>query len=472
MKTTPQFLLGSCVAWACAVAMACSSGDIREEGTSGTFPTGTSGSAETQGGGTDSGAASDGATSGGGSSGPVTSGGGNSTSGGGVQFDGGDGSTDATTGDGGDGGDDDACGCNSQSRHNYIWVSNSAESTVSKINTATIVEEGRYLTRPDGLGDPSRTSVTISGRAVAVANRRGGVTKFWSNLDNCIDRNANGQIDTSSGATDVLPWGEDECMAWHTPLDYFSNRPVAWTCHNNKEMLWTAGTGNGGIYPDAHILLLDGDTGAITQTVVAANFGGGSSYGPYGGAVDSAGNFWTTPMGGFTSDEPEFHRVHRVDAISFVHESFPMDIRAESYGITVDKSDNVWVTSFYTAFVGRFTPSTQTWDLIPAGASSQSGIAEGPDGRMWYGGRGLEYVDPATLVSTQFVSGGIGAVKGVAIDSGDFVWVVDYNSAFKIDATSGAFAATYDGLTGPYTYSDMTGWAVQNTAGCLPPPPG
>src|SRR5262245_1393261 len=41
----------------------------------------------------------------------------------------------------------------------YIWVANAGQSTISKINTQTMVEEGRYITRPDSAGNPSRTSV-------------------------------------------------------------------------------------------------------------------------------------------------------------------------------------------------------------------------------------------------------------------------------------------------------------------------
>ena len=32
---------------------------------------------------------------------------------------------------------------------------------------------------------------------------------------------------------------------------------------------------------------------------------------------------------------------------------------------------------------------------------------------------------------------------------------------------SGALVGTYSGLSSPYTYSDMTGWALQNAA-CTP----
>src|SRR5688572_1625164 len=55
--------------------------------------------------------------------------------------------------------------------YSYIWIANSSEGTVSKIDTVSLVEVGRYRTHPD-FGDPSRTSVSLNGD-VAVANRNG-----------------------------------------------------------------------------------------------------------------------------------------------------------------------------------------------------------------------------------------------------------------------------------------------------------
>ncbi len=109
----------------------------------------------------------------------------------------------------------------------YIWVANSPESTISKINTMTMLEEGRYLTRPDSAGNPSRTSVSLSG-AVAVANRAGGITKVIAEPVKC-DEMANGVpgLQTSSGAGDVLPWGQDDCLAWYAPMAYDLQRPLA-----------------------------------------------------------------------------------------------------------------------------------------------------------------------------------------------------------------------------------------------------
>ncbi len=431
-------------------------GDRAEDGQTGssTLPTGTSGvttsgSAGTDGGGTDSGG------TGGGS---------------GVRF---DIAIPDMPGEDPDAPPKMGCGCDSQSLHNYIWISNSDASTVSKINTATVQEEGRYATRSDLDGDPSRTSVTISGRAMAVANRNGGVTKFWANREDCIDRNNNGQIDTSTGADNVLPWGEDECMAWFNPLDkeYRTNRPVAWTCINDREMLWTAAAKAVGMGEDADIYLLEGVTGEVVKMVTVPDYGGAST-GPYGGAVDSTGSFWSVPMGGFTSSGPD-HVLHRIDAITYEHQGFPTDNNIEPYGITVDGEDNVWVTNFGIlpgVAAGRFSPSTETWDLV-MGSGNDSGIVAGPDGRLWAGGNyDLHYIDPVTLALVELDLSMIG-IKGVSLDSGGFVWVVDRAQAYKVDPANSQIVATYGGLDGPYTYSDMTGWAVQNTVGCVPPPP-
>src|SRR5688500_9581229 len=44
-----------------------------------------------------------------------------------------------------------------------IWVANSGEGTVSKIDTRTMKEIARYYTYPGGGADPSRTTVSLVG---------------------------------------------------------------------------------------------------------------------------------------------------------------------------------------------------------------------------------------------------------------------------------------------------------------------
>ena len=123
--------------------------------------------------------------------------------------------------------------CDGEILFSNIWIANSSEGTVSKIDTTTGEELARYITGPDW-PDPSRTSVNLHGD-VAVVNRSGGVSKIAARHEECIDANADGAIQTSTGEDDVLAWGTDECVLWHRPLpggDPDSNeggpRPVAW----------------------------------------------------------------------------------------------------------------------------------------------------------------------------------------------------------------------------------------------------
>lgn len=60
-------------------------------------------------------------------------------------------------------------------------------------------------------------------------------------------------------------------------------------------------------------------------------------------------------------------------------------------------------------------------------------------------------------------------VKGVSTDVDGFILAVrqDETVAFKIDPDDYSIE-TYEGLNGPYTYSDMTGGALNNVV-CNPP---
>ena len=172
-------------------------------------------------------------------------------------MDGGTNGNDGGTAGGADdesGGDGQACNDGSVD-FTFIWVANSPEGTVSKIDTRTAAEVARYRTGPEDNPDPSRTAVELTGD-VAVLNRAGSVTKIAALLERCVDGNANGTIETSSGPDDVLPWGTDECVLWHQTLPHYEPtpgdhvwgaRPVAWdagepnpedSCDRGPARLW------------------------------------------------------------------------------------------------------------------------------------------------------------------------------------------------------------------------------------------
>jgi len=375
----------------------------------------------------------------------------------------------------------------------FIWIANSEQGTVSKIDTRTMQEQGRYLTNPGGDGHPSRTSVGSTG-AVAVANRGGGigflgqagVTKIEADEQRCADRNGDGAIQTSTGADDILPWMQDECMAWWTPLDFYSNRPVSWAPGagpDQGEKVWTAGATNclsGGC--DFSVLRLDGNSGAIEDRVEFSGLTGVSfvpggplagdfgipNYGPYGGASDAGGNFW-----GFTANTMH---LFRVDAATLEPLTWPIP-SANGYGITVDPQGRIFLCG--AVGVTRFDPSTQRFDEnLGAVALGLNGCMTDGGSKIWVGGgadggeSGLHAfdVDSLQLLESHDVGG---AVKGVSIDVDGNVWGVgggntssDSDKAFRLDPNNGT-VEIFSGLVGAYSYSDMTGFGLE-TAGYVP----
>ena len=342
----------------------------------------------------------------------------------------------------------------------YIWVANSSEGTISKIDTQTLQELGRYIVRPDSLGSPSRTSVNLSGD-VAVANRIGGVTKVYADLARCQDTNGMPGIQTSNGAV-ALPWGVEECVAWYTPFELSTQRPVAWapgtldpvTCEYKDQKLWTAG-GQNSVADSLVVYRLDGETGVVEDTVAMPDVFHGY-FGAYGGAVNQAGDFWF-----ITYDAPS--TLVRVDAATLAYEKITVPPNLCPYGFAVDSKGRPWTGSFCQASA-RYTPETQTWDQFPV---LGYGLQQDAEGRMWiadYSLPGTRAIDSETLEVLTSISLPSASVKGVSIDFFGFVWVVDMNtSAYRVDPESQMYES-YDGLIGPYTYSDMTGWGLKNVS--------
>jgi streptogramin lyase len=349
----------------------------------------------------------------------------------------------------------------------YIFIANSNQSTMSKINTETLVEEGRYLTRADSAGNPSRTSVSIDAQLGAINNRAGGVLAVWSVPELC-DPNTNGQpgVQTSSGGQDVLPWGQDDCVAWYADFPgYTTQRPIAWTagqyneqtCTFDNQKLWTSGCGaNMGQWAKAN--RLHRDTGAVEDTVDIMGIPCGG-FGGYGGAADGEGNFWVSTLG---SD------LSRVDGetLDVQHWTIPISV----YGITVDSDNRVWMSSNFgsgSTSAVRFDPETEQFDLATGNvASAQTGIAEDGEGRMWMNHWGqppaIYPIDKDTMVTGApfLINQSTGSAKGVAVDKDGYIWSPNFdNNAYRIDPDDN-IVDSVPGLDFPYTYSDMTGGAL------------
>jgi hypothetical protein len=333
----------------------------------------------------------------------------------------------------------------------FLWAANSDQGTISKIDTKTVAEIGRYIARPDSSGSPSRTSVSLSGH-VAVANRNGGVTKIYADQQFCDESNGMPGIQTSTN-NQFLPWGTEECIAWHKPMLYESQRPVAWgpgefdegSCQWEDEELWTSAT-NGQVID---VFVLDGDDGA-TKEMVTIQGVLPDYFGIYGAAVDGNGDFWGSQLG--------WGKLIRVNREDMTYDVWTQPQNGSWYGMTVDSEGFVWLCS---DFVGRFDPSTETWQTAAVGGYTGCMADAAENGLLWMSdGQGVIGVNRDTLqVEKQWDAAGS---YGISIDFEGYVWAVAYGTTVsKIDPLTGQFW-TYNGLVGAYTYSDMTGYALSN----------
>lgn len=359
----------------------------------------------------------------------------------------------------------------------YIWIANTGEGTVSKIDTVTGVELGRYRTA-EGNDSPSRTSVNQYGD-VAVANRSGnfGVTKIAAVEERCQERNGIDGIQTSDGPDNVLDFLEDECVLWHTEFPDEGNaivagsggdgpRAVAWeggeldetTCRNTvpNPRLWI-GYGN----TSREVYRLNGDTGEVEDHV---------SVGPavvngftkiYGGAVNARGDLWFVTRG---PGELTF-----VDGVTLDVQHYDIPDDANPYGMGVDETGDPWIVSWQGAagpnHAYHFDVDTEAFILA-------GGIEEGRfrgmnidrEGRLWAAAHEncrLTVFDARTdtLIDDDIELPDCVTPVGISIDQEGFVWVVDMDAdrAYKVHPETYEVALTVEGLNQPYTYSDMTG---------------
>jgi hypothetical protein len=381
-----------------------------------------------------------------------------------------------------DGCESGECRWPSGTNASYIWIANTAEGTVSKINTRTLIEEARYQTGPNGeADDPSRTSVNLHGDMVVTNRATNGsgsgsvdssVTKIAGSTSTCVDSNGNGQIDTSTGPTDVKAWGQDECVLWRTVLTGYSGaRATAWDGTEDPD------TGAGGhvmigtvssdIMPppfNGRVYRLNGDTGAIEAS---ANLPSGMN--AYGGAIDGDDRFWIV---NYPDAQTKIARmpINNLNSVTVYNVGC-------GYGITVDSDGMVWTSGipFGQQCVSRFNPTNNTETQINTYGTFNRGLAAGvldtmSEGYIWIADTSgyLVKVDMSTLqeVDHYQVASGFGATMiGAAIDVDGYVWTVNQAGyAYKFDPSAETYETVSD-LVGPYTYSDMTGTQLSNAVG-------
>lgn len=306
----------------------------------------------------------------------------------------------------------------------FIWIANSGEDTVSKLATSTGEELGRY---PVG-DNPSRTSVDLDGNVFVAA--RDGATISRIQAVGC------------EGAA---------CVKWTLP----TCRGARGLAVDAQGRIWVGGSSRDPEHPERGCLeLRDGDTGE--PIVVKEDLDDRV----YGLAFDQNETLWAV----LSNDT--LLKISRAGRVRAVYA--PPDEGASLYGLAVDFRGKVWIGGFETKVVWRFDPVTEQWDKLasPNGCVAR-GVAADIAGNVWVANSNLSSLSRFDARAARWVADyrvkGTEPV-GVAIDSDQFVWVVNKftENAAKMDPETGDTVGFYQVGDEPYTYSDMTGYALNN----------
>ncbi|MCU0503409.1 MAG: hypothetical protein MUC51_16935 [Anaerolineae bacterium] len=365
----------------------------------------------------------------------------------------------------------------------FIWVAASARGTVVRIDTQNGAILGEYLSAPDGRArNPSRTTVDGNGN-VWTANRDESAGNSGSALKigllengQCVDRNGDGDIDTSTGLGDIKPWpniggaddgggvttAEDECILVYQRLPNAPNaRHVSVDGSNN---VWVGG------YPyfPTTFHKLNGVTGAIMASF-APDCGG------YGGLIDGSNVLWSAAI--------SQNQLLRYDLATNTGTCISV---AQSYGLGIDVNGYIWNAMWGNNTVAKISPAGAIqpgFPVLTGGSASRGVVVTASDNHIWIAN---SYSNDVSRLDNNGVLQATVPVgnqpTGVAVDRAGKVWVTNLGSdnAMRIDpATNGVDMTVSLGPgAGPYNYSDMTGstliappntgtWTVVHDSGIL-----
>ena len=177
--------------------------------------------------------------------------------------------------------------------------------------------------------------------------------------------------------------------------------------------VWTTGNGNGAIGK------LDPATGKMTEFKTPT--GGG---GPHTLVItDDQSTIWFTMQSG--------NKIASLDTKTGAIKEYPAP--GGPYGLALDKAGNVWVCRMGDNKMGKLDPKTGQMSEVDTGRGSRPRrVATAPDGMLWvtlYGNGRLAKLDPAAMkvVKEYQLPGGDAGAYAVTVDGGGMVWANEIN---------------------------------------------
>lgn len=371
----------------------------------------------------------------------------------------------------------------------FIWIAQSNRGTIAKIDTVSGQVLGEYRSAPQdaayGYPNPSRTTVAKDG-SVWSGNRQLAAVVHVGVYETgqCVDRNHNGVIDTSTGYGDVKAWtsgdasnAEDECILDYVPTYGGDARHVSVDADG---FVWVGNFSGGATH---RFNKIDPSTGSIVRTE-DMNCGG------YGGLVDGNGVIWSsTGYTGMLRWDPDAPTVAGQN---------PRCIDIPVYGLAEDSHGNIWASDLWGGVVRKLDSTGTVIGEFATHLTNTQGLAVSQDAagndHIWLSSALWEYssnpishlLGDGTWLGN--VEGAGAGSTGVAVDAAGKIWTANINSstAMRIDPDTGPFSTTtgfgsmrvgavdktvdfpettVDGVYmppgRPYNYSDMTGSSLK-----------
>jgi streptogramin lyase len=376
----------------------------------------------------------------------------------------------------------------------FAWIASMDTGTLVKLDTRDGSQSGEYdsvfldgVNHPEPPGAscdrfarrgncPSRTAVALDG-AVFVANRafegQGTVTKIAGDETDCVDRNRDGDIDTSrdsngNGRIDRAA-GEflgqaDECILWTVDVGGINAVPRSLAIDADGDV-WV------GLHEEQRVLELDPGDGSVMRSIRV-----GPDLRPYGAAITGDGIMWLADTASTFLSAGYIQSVDtRTGEVGRVIRAGGADACSGSYGIAVDAEGRVWMAGFTCPAVLRYDPGADRWRRFDLpDRELLRGIALDDEGWVYVTAShttlSFEPGDIARVTRFRAEDGsrvqvfetlGAGSI-GVGLDHERRVWLVNEGSstATRLDPETGE-QREFPVASRPYTYSDFTGFALR-----------
>ncbi len=371
-------------------------------------------------------------------------------------------------------------------RSDYLWVPNTGESTVSKWDATMNREVARYrvgLAAGECRGQCCYTPncnqvsrVVVDGRGNAYAAARGfsmqgTVTKLASERVDCIDRNMNGSIETSSGPMNVLPYGADECVMWTANVGPVNAVLRSLAIDRGDENYpegypWVGGCANtGGLVGGAGLWQLNPRNGMTIRPLAFAPCA-------YGAVVTPDGTLW------------EHTLSNGISPVNTSTGAIGTLIRAgtgaspttgQSYGVTADARGRIWLSRPGARDAVGYDPMGRTWSIANLGAMGAAtaglGITVDPTNHVWVPANNALYTweadafvangaIPAARITRHMltVPAGWSSTSAIGADRSGAIWVATQQAGplLKYDPVT-RMTQSFAGPNQVYTYTDFTG---------------